>query len=61
MKNNGAIQAGFDNTITDVMGVDGGTSAIHTFGNLSARRGLAEKVLVLTKSESGPGFLCASL
>lgn len=52
---------GFDNTTTDVMGVDGGTSAIHTFGKLIARQGLAEKMLVLTKSESEPGFVCAAL
>jgi len=57
MQNSGAIQAGFD---TDAMGLKPTcTSAIHTFGNLSARRELAEKMLVLTKSEAhGPGFPC---
>lgn len=59
MQNNGAIQAGFDNATTDAMGLKSTrTPAVHTFGNLSARQELAEKTLVLTKSESGPGFLC---
>lgn len=52
MKNNGAIQAGIDNTVKDTMGLKSpGTSVIHTFGNVSARRDSAEETLVLTKSE----------
>lgn len=58
MQNNGANQAGFDNTTADEMGLKSTcTFGVHTFGNLSARE-LAEKTLVLIKSESGLDFLC---